>query len=233
MDKPAPFLVNIMGPIASGKSSVITLLAQPPRLAVVIPEDLELWNHSSTGEAGLFEEFLTSKGNSALALQTLITCNFLHSDARVEMLTADRWAKYVWQLGGTRPLLHKHIFVFQERSIGEAVNVFTPLQLLSQVEKDLLVQIGNDVEKRIRKPNLQIFLEIAPEVSMSRCRIRGRKGENMYSFEYMQQLHEKYSKYAQKLINEGERVVVINSEYASVEEVAEQVKIEIEKLRHF
>ena len=145
---PEPFIIDIVGPIGSGKSSIIEGLSESSFLSIKQGEELDLWNYSGTQVPGLFSSFLENgEKDEVLGFQTIVLASFLMRDSKLQKALDEKYANYVWGLNGRRVLPHRYIFAYRERSIEESLEVFLPIQInLTTTDKEVLRSFGTELK---------------------------------------------------------------------------------------
>ena len=225
---PEPFIIDIVGPIGSGKSSIIEGLSESSFLSIKQGEELDLWNYSGTQVPGLFSSFLENgEKDEVLGFQTIVLASFLMRDSKLKKALDEKYANYVWGLNGRRVLPHRYIFAYRERSIEESLEVFLPIQInLKTTDKEVLKSFGTELKKRITPATLTIFLEISPETAYRRCVGRARDGEDSYSLELFRTISTQYGKLQEKLAVET-NMVSIDAENNTVAQCVQLIRREI------
>ena len=93
---PEPFIIDIVGPIGSGKSSIIEGLSESSFLSIKQGEELDLWNYSGTQVPGLFSSFLENgEKDEVLGFQTIVLASFLMRDSKLKKALDEKYANYV------------------------------------------------------------------------------------------------------------------------------------------
>ena len=171
---PRHLYVTIEGSVGSGKSTLAQHLTENLRDSfriIPIPEDLEYWDHSSReGTPGLFTQSFLERKDNGFSFQNLVFASYLRNDQNL------------WKQVREMDPDGKPILILQERSIRTALNVFVPMMNLDAWEEQLLLKVGNQVELRITRPDLALYMN-TDEVECHHSYIqRGRAGED-YSWE--------------------------------------------------
>jgi len=104
--------------------------------------------------------------------------------------------------------------------------------LLAQEERDYqtYVSLFSNMSNFMKKPNIIVHLDVSPEESLRRIKLRNRDCESGITLEYLQGLHAAYEEF----INDIARVIPVikvnYSEFRTAEDMAEKIKIEYEQI---
>jgi deoxyadenosine kinase len=102
----------------------------------------------------------------------------------------------------------------------------------SQEERDYqtYVSLFSNMSNFMKKPNIIVHLDVSPEESLRRIKLRDRDCESGITLEYLQGLHAAYEEF----INDIARVIPVikvnYSEFRTAEEMAEKIKAEYEQI---
>lgn len=93
--------------------------------------------------------------------------------------------------------------VIMERSLLEDKNVFAAtlfeMGYLTDRESELYSRVFSAVTKRLRNPDVVLYLHASPKVLLSRIAERGRANEAGMKFEYIRTIGEKYVSWVRSL----------------------------------
>ena len=82
----------------------------------------------------------------------------------------------------------------------------------------------------MKKPNIIVHLDVSPEESLRRIRLRDRDCENGITLEYLQGLHAAYEEFIADISKVIPVIKVNYSEFRTAEEMAEKIAQEYEQI---
>ena len=92
------------------------------------------------------------------------------------------------------------------------------------------MSLFSNMSNFMKKPNIIVHLDVSPEESLRRIKLRDRDCESGITLEYLQGLHAAYEEF----INDIARVIPVikvnYSEFRTAEEMAEKIKAEYEQI---
>lgn len=115
----------------------------------------------------------------------------------------------------------------QDRSIYEDkvfAKMLTDQGILDPLDYETYCSLFANMSKFMQKPNVIVFLDVTPEVSLQRIQTRGRECESGVTLDYLRALHSSYQSFIQDISKTIPVVRVKWDTFANVEEVV--VKIE-------
>ena len=179
-------MIYVEGNIGSGKTYLLRILEGFE--CHVIPEDLDLWDHSSTAKSGLLQSyFRIGGGSTAEHFQNVVAANYLIQDHRARKLVGP---------------------VYQERSIQACLDVFLPQLHVNQQSRERMSSYIQSLADRISSPAYIIFLETPLQVCWERVQKRNRPGEApSVSLAYLASLQENYKNLLRRMFDLGIPIV--------------------------
>eukprot|EP00461_Guttulinopsis_vulgaris_P002559 UN02560 len=121
----------------------------------------------------------------------------------------------------------------QDRSIYEDAIFAKMLYEGGHMEKrdyETYVELFSNMSHFMQRPNIIVHLDVTPEESLRRIKLRARDCESSVSIEYLTALHKGYEDFL-KDISKVIPVIKINyQDFPSVEEMVEQITIEYERI---
>eukprot|EP01027_Heterolobosea_sp_BB2_P025510 GEZU01039150.1.p3 GENE.GEZU01039150.1~~GEZU01039150.1.p3 ORF type:complete len:130 (+),score=48.42 GEZU01039150.1:159-548(+) len=104
--------------------------------------------------------------------------------------------------------------------------------LMERRDYDTYVGLFNNIKNFMRHNDLIVHLDVSPEQSLQRIKMRARDCETGVSLEYLQNLHAAYEQFLTE-ISHVIPVIRINwSDFKSAHEVAECIKAEYIKMKN-
>jgi dTMP kinase len=86
-----------------------------------------------------------------------------------------------------------------------------------------------DLNERFRAPDLTVFLDLDPEISLARIEARGEQVERFEALDRLQQIHESYDAVLIHCRAAGEHVVTIEAD-APVDEIHRAIVVQVDAL---
>ena len=117
----------------------------------------------------------------------------------------------------------------QDRSIYEDAVFARMLKnsgLMEERDYDTYLSLFNHMSNFMRKPNVIIHLEVSPEESLERIRMRSRGCESSITIEYLQSLHRAYEEFIADISRVIPVIRVNWSNFQSTEDVAKSIREE-------
>jgi len=174
--------VVIDGNIGVGKSTVIHTVQDKLRAThqcEIIPEPVDKWVKS-----GILQLFYSDPKQYAYLFQTSVVVDRFNATPSILKMTS--------------PLHPSPNLYIGERTINSDrlfVNVLHSQGQFSDLEFNIYNEWQAHFESLLRKPQLYIFLECSPEISLERIQKRSRDGESNISLDYLYQLKNEYEKF--------------------------------------
>ena len=97
------------------------------------------------------------------------------------------------------------------------------------------LEMFNNISNFMRKPNLIVHLDVTPEESLKRIKMRSRDVESEITMEYLEALHREYERFLQDISKMIPVIRVDYSRFRTAEEMAQMIKKEwdqMSNLRH-
>ena len=117
----------------------------------------------------------------------------------------------------------------QDRSIYEDAVFARMLKnagLMEQRDYDTYLSLFNHMSNFMRKPNVIIHLEVSPEESLERIKMRNRGCETSITLEYLQGLHTAYEEFIADISRVIPVIKVSWEKFQSTEDVAKSIREE-------
>ena len=122
---------------------------------------------------------------------------------------------------------------FQDRTIYED-SVFARMLrnagLMEERDYQTYVSLFSNMSNFMKKPNIIVHLDVSPEESLRRIRMRDRGVESGITLEYLQGLHAAYEEFIADISRVIPVIKVDYSEFRTAEEMAEKIAAEYEKI---
>jgi deoxyadenosine kinase len=123
----------------------------------------------------------------------------------------------------------------QDRTIYED-SVFAKMlrdaNLMEERDYRTYIELFNNMANFMRKPNLIVHLDVTPEESLERIRMRSRSCESTITLEYLTNLHKAYEEFIQEISRVIPVIRVNWSKFRSAEEMAEMIKKEWQTMQN-
>ena len=94
---------------------------------------------------------------------------------------------------------------------------------MTQIEYDIYQNMVETYEKHVKRPDLIVFLDVSPEISLQRIRDRGRPMEQSIPVEYLKTLHREYQTFIKWISKRIPVVKITWEEYKETEHVAKLI----------
>ncbi|KYR01047.1 deoxyadenosine kinase [Tieghemostelium lacteum] len=122
----------------------------------------------------------------------------------------------------------------QDRTIYED-SVFAKMLmesgLMDKRDYSTYCKLFSNLSNFMRKPNLIIHLDVSPQESLERIRLRNRECEKNVTLEYLTNLNQAYQEFLQD-ISKYIAVIRVNwSQFQDPEELANKIKLEYDRMR--
>ncbi len=185
MAVPKPILISIEGDIGAGKSTLIWQLKSLFPTWHFIDEPVNTWlDLKNTDGTNLLELFYKDKDRYAYTFQN---CAVLTRAMKIQA------AIQAWQKDCIlNPELASHNIFITERCLDTDVNVFAKMMYddgkLNDIEWQLYTMWYNYVKEQTPSLTGIIYLTTPPEICSQRIKLRGRKGEEDISLDYLKEL---------------------------------------------
>jgi deoxyguanosine kinase len=177
--------ITIIGPIASGKTTVSNLLSEKLKLPLV--------------DADLFEQnpflpgYIKNTPRWAFATELFFTI------------------KRIKKLENLKRLLNKSSIIVDSGLIMSH-QVYTKNHLIqgnmTAAEWDFFSEIIEDYKKSIPSPNIIIQLLAKPETQLKRIQKRGRSFESGYTLKYLNQITDRLDEFARSIQNQPDTTLI-------------------------
>ena len=174
------FLVEVVGGIATGKSSLLHLARRRPTEfltdVIIFEEPILTWTKVGQNNSSLLEKFYEeSSSATATVLQVEILTSFLKREAEV--------AKSLKGRG----------IVLTERSLSSAIYFIDALHRTGVLDLEafqVLTSLIKTLVPTVPQPDLRIYLTTNTDTALDRIKKRGRPGEEKITAEYLGVLDE-------------------------------------------
>jgi deoxyadenosine kinase len=104
--------------------------------------------------------------------------------------------------------------------------------LMEERDYRTYIELFNNMANFMRKPNLIVHLDVTPEESLERIRMRSRSCESTITLEYLTNLHKAYEEFIQEISRVIPVIRVNWSKFRSAEEMAEMIKKEWQTMQN-
>lgn len=195
--------IGISGLIGAGKSTLAEALARKLGLPVI---------YEPVAENAYLEDFYGDMKKYAFPLQVYLLNKRFRQQQQI-----------VWQgKGGV-----------QDRTIYED-SVFARMLweggLMDDRDYSTYIELFQNMSNFMKKPNIIVHLDVSPEESLRRIRMRARDCETGITIEYLQGLYTAYEKFISEIARVIPVIKVDYSEFRSVDEIAERIRDEYERI---
>lgn len=168
--------ITVVGPIASGKTTVSQFLAKSLSLPVL---DADLYETNP-----FLEGYIQDTSRWAFTTELFFTL------ARLDKLK---------QIKG----MLKHSSVIVDSGLIMSHHVYTKNHLvqgtMTAAEWEFFNRIIDSYQSDLPSPDIVIYLTCSPQVQLSRIKARGRSFESGYTLDYLQSITDRLSEYADSL----------------------------------
>eukprot|EP00742_Colponemidia_sp_Colp-10_P009873 GILJ01010802.1.p1 GENE.GILJ01010802.1~~GILJ01010802.1.p1 ORF type:complete len:260 (-),score=26.44 GILJ01010802.1:189-938(-) len=197
--------ISISGLIGAGKTTLATALGKTMGLPVY---------YEPVIENVYLADFYQNPAKYSFALQIYL----LNSRFRQHQ-------QIVWQYAGgiqDRTIYEDSVFAKMLRDSG----------LMDQRDYETYVSLFSNMSNFMKKPNLIVHLDVTPEQSLERIRLRNRDCEKTLDLEYLQNLYNAYEEFLRDISQVIPVIKVDWSNFRSPEEMAEMIKNEYSKMQN-
>jgi deoxyadenosine kinase len=196
--------IGICGVIGAGKTTLATSLSKVLELPVYYEEVIE---------NTYLEDFYNDMQKYSFPLQIYLLNRRFKQHQQI-----------IWQgKGGV-----------QDRTIYEDsifAGMLRDANLMEERDHNTYMELFNNMSNFMRKPNLIIYLEVSPEESLKRIKLRNRSMESKISLEYLINLSHAYEKFIDN-ISKVIPVIKVNwNDYLSAEEMAEKITTQYKHMK--
>uniref|UniRef100_A0A6B2LJ06 Deoxynucleoside kinase domain-containing protein n=1 Tax=Arcella intermedia TaxID=1963864 RepID=A0A6B2LJ06_9EUKA len=196
--------IGIAGLIGAGKSTLAQSLATKLNLPAYFEE---------VTENDYLQDFYKDMKKHSFALQVYLLNRRFKQHQQI-----------IWQgKGGV-----------QDRTIYEDAVFAKMLKedgLMEERDYQTYLDLSNNMSNFMRKPNLIVYLDVSPEVSLKRIQERGREMEKTITLKYLQSLHNAYEAFILSISKVIPVIRVDWNQFHTPEEMAEKIKEEYHKLQ--
>lgn len=203
MERLQDLFIGIAGMIGAGKSTLATALGQHLNLPVY---------YEPVADNAYLEDFYRDTARYSFATQIYLLNRRFQQHQEV-----------IWRGGGG----------VQDRTIYEDA-VFAKMlvdsDLMDARDYETYLQLFRNMSNFMCRPNVIVYLDVSPERSLERVRMRSRGVESGITLEYLQGLHAEYEKFVSNISRTVPVIRVDWDQFRDVEEMA--AVIEKEYLTH-
>lgn len=121
----------------------------------------------------------------------------------------------------------------QDRSIYEDAIFAKMLYEGGNMEKrdyETYVELFSNMSHFMQRPNIIVHLDVTPEESLRRIKLRSRDCESAVSIEYLRALHKGYEDFLQDISKVIPVIKVNYQDFPSVDEMVEQITLEYQRI---
>lgn len=197
-------LIAFAGLIGVGKSYMAEKLAQLLSLKFFTE------THVNTSQ---FMEFLSNIPKNGASFQYFL---LNHRFTQAETLSSDEGAVF-------------DRTIYEDRLFAKKFNVDG---IMSDYDYNNFIDLANTMYKKMRKPDIIIYLETTPEIALERINQRNRPGEvGAYTLEYLTKLNEGYPQLIEELSNSIQIIRIKYDNFKTPEEFLELIYSAYKKIR--
>jgi len=195
--------IAISGMIGAGKTTIAGKLGELLKLPVYYEQVID---------NAYLEDFYKDPKTHAFSLQIYLLNNRFEQQQQI-----------IWQGKGG----------IQDRSIYEDLVFCTMLKndgIIEQRNFDTYKRLFNNMSNFMKRPNLIVHLDVSPEESLKRIRMRKRECETGISIEYLRKLHVQYKEFLKWISKEIPVIHVNYSKFREAADMALSIKKEWEQM---
>ena len=195
--------IGISGLIGAGKSTLATALASELNLPVY---------YEPVSDNAYLEDFYKDMGKWGFPMQIYLLNKRFKQQQQI-----------VWQgQGGVqdRTIYEDAVFARMLRDSGH----------IDQRDFDTYTELFQSMANFMKKPNIIVHLDLTPEESLRRIKLRSRDCESSVPLEYLQALHAAYEAFISDIARVIPVIKVDYSRFRTAEEMAAVVKAEYAKI---
>ena len=129
----------------------------------------------------------------------------------------------IWQGAGgvqDRTIYEDSVFARMLRNAG----------LMDERDYQTYVSLFNNMSNFMKKPNIIVHLDVSPEESLRRIRLRDRACESTITLEYLTGLHAAYEEFISEIARQIPVIKVNYSQFRTADEMAEKIAEEYERI---
>ena len=129
----------------------------------------------------------------------------------------------IWQGAGgvqDRTIYEDSVFARMLRNAG----------LMDERDYQTYVSLFNNMSNFMKKPNIIVHLDVSPEESLRRIRLRERECESGITLEYLTGLHAAYEEFISEIARQIPVIKVNYSQFRTADEMAEKIAEEYERI---
>jgi deoxyadenosine kinase len=197
--------IGISGLIGAGKSTLATALAKELNLPVY---------YEPVQDNVYLEDFYSDMKKFSFPMQVHLLNKRFEQQQQV-----------VWSgKGGVqdRTIYEDSVFARMLRDTG----------LMEKRDYDTYQSLFNHMSKFMSKPNVIVHLDLSPEESMRRIKMRARDCETSISLEYLQGLYDAYESFLREIARVIPVIKINYEKFRTVEEMATAIKQEYEHIQN-
>ena len=199
MDQLQDLFIGIAGMIGAGKSTLATALGQHLNLPVY---------YEPVADNDYLEDFYRDTARYAFQTQIYLLNRRFQQHQEI-----------IWRGGGG----------VQDRTIYEDAvfaKMLVDADLMDERDYQTYLSLFRHMSNFMCRPNVIVYLDVSPERSMERVRMRNRGVESGITLEYLAGLHREYENFVQNISRTVPVIRVCWEKYRDVEEMAEVIERE-------
>lgn len=186
-------LITIIGPIASGKTTLSRLLSQELKLPLI---DADLYDSNP-----FLPDYVQDIPRWAFTTELYFTL------ARLKKLSP-------------LPKMLQKSSVIVDSGLIMSHHVYTRNHLvqgnMTEAEWDFFTRIITNYQKDLPQPNIIINLLAKPTTQLARIQARGRDFEKAYTLEYLTQITDRLTEYVSQLHQKKTHLITIDSDQVNI-----------------
>ena len=203
MDTEPQLYISISGLIGAGKSTLATELGKVMHLPVY---------YESVSDNEYLADFYTDIERYSFPMQIYQLNKRFQQQQQI-----------IWQKAGA----------IQDRTIYED-RIFARMLcnsgLMNERDYQTYINLFSNMSNFMCRPNLIVHLDVSPEESMRRIKMRNRDCEKNITIEYLQALHTEYEYFLTEIAKAIPVIRVDYSEFKSAKDMAEMINKEYSKM---
>jgi deoxyadenosine kinase len=195
--------IGISGLIGAGKSTLAKSLADKLGLPVY---------YEPVADNEYLQDFYADIKKYSFAMQVYLLNRRFQQQQQI-----------VWQGAGgvqDRTIYEDSVFARMLRNAG----------LMDERDFQTYVSLFNNMSNFMKKPNIIVHLDVSPEESLRRIRLRDRGCESGITLEYLQGLHAAYEEFIADIARVIPVIKVNYSQFRTADEMAEKIAEEYERI---
>ncbi len=199
MDRLQDLFIGIAGMIGAGKSTLATALGDHLNLPVY---------YEPVADNAYLADFYRDTARYAFATQIYLLNRRFQQHQEI-----------IWRGGGG----------VQDRTIYEDAvfaKMLVELGLMEQRDYETYLSLFRNMSNFMCRPNLIVYLDVSPERSMERIRMRQRDVESGISLDYLSALHAEYGRFIEDISKTVPVIKVDYDQFRDAEEMAAVIERE-------